>query len=71
MNTYIYMVRHGESPKLEGSERTRGLTEKGSLDAHRVTDILKAEAIDTFISSPYKRAVLTIEKATNFYEKKY
>ncbi|HDR4566209.1 MULTISPECIES: histidine phosphatase family protein [Bacillus cereus group] len=69
MNTYIYMVRHGESPKLEGSERTRGLTEKGSLDAHRVTDILKAEAIDTFISSPYKRAVLTIEKAANFYEK--
>ncbi|AJH76069.1 histidine phosphatase super family protein [Bacillus cereus ATCC 4342] len=69
MNTYIYMVRHGESPKLEGSERTRGLTEKGSLDAHRVTDILKAEAIDTFISSPYKRAVLTIEKAADFYEK--
>lgn len=69
MNTYIYMVRHGESPKLEGSERTRGLTEKGSLDTHRVTDILKAEAIDTFISSPYKRAVLTIEKAANFYEK--
>lgn len=52
-------------------KRTRGLTEKGSLDAHRVTDILKAEAIDTFISSPYKRAVLTIEKAANFYEKKY
>lgn len=27
MNTYIYMVRHGESPKLEEGERTRGLTE--------------------------------------------
>ncbi|MGH1324530.1 histidine phosphatase family protein [Bacillus pretiosus] len=69
MNTYIYMVRQGESSKLEGSERTRGLTEKGSLDAHRVTDILKTEGIDTFISSPYKRAVLTIEKTANFYEK--
>ncbi|EPC8418414.1 MULTISPECIES: histidine phosphatase family protein [Bacillus cereus group] len=69
MNTYIYMVRHGESSKLEGSERTRGLTEKGSLDAHRVTDILKTEGIDTFISSPYKRAMLTIEKTANFYEK--
>ncbi|HDR7915530.1 TPA: histidine phosphatase family protein [Bacillus wiedmannii] len=69
MNTYIYMVRHGESSKLEGSERTRGITEKGSLDAHRVTDILKTEGIDTFISSPYKRAVLTIEKTANFYEK--
>ncbi|KAB2444227.1 histidine phosphatase family protein [Bacillus luti] len=69
MNTYIYMVRHGESPKLEGNERTRGLTEKGSLDAHRVTDILKTEEIDTFISSPYNRAVLTIEKTADFYEK--
>lgn len=69
MSTYVYMVRHGESPKLEGNERTRGLTEKGSLDAHRVTDILKTEGIDTFISSPYKRAVLTIEKAADFYGK--
>lgn len=63
MNTYIYMVRHGESPKLDGGERTRGLTEKGSLDVHKVTDILKTEGIDTFISSPYKRAVLTIENS--------
>ncbi|MEI5890000.1 histidine phosphatase family protein [Bacillus cereus] len=69
MNTYIYMVRHGELPKLEGNERTRGLTEKGSLDAHRVTDILKTEEIDAFISSPYNRAVLTIEKTAGFYEK--
>ncbi|WP_002146162.1 histidine phosphatase family protein [Bacillus cereus] len=69
MNTYIYMVRHGESPKLEGDERTRGLTEKGTLDAHKVTEILKTEEIDTFISSPYKRAMLTIEKLANFHEK--
>ncbi|MGG0459430.1 histidine phosphatase family protein [Bacillus mycoides] len=69
MNTYIYMVRHGESPKLEGDERTRGLTEKGNLDAHRVTKILKTEGINTFISSPYKRAMLTIEESANFYEK--
>ncbi|SME14210.1 bifunctional RNase H/acid phosphatase [Bacillus mobilis] len=70
MSTYIYMVRHGESPKLEGNERTRGLTEKGHMDACRVTDILKEERIDTFISSPYNRAMLTIEKAADFYEKK-
>ncbi|MBE5103728.1 histidine phosphatase family protein [Bacillus thuringiensis] len=69
MNTYIYMVRHGESPKLEGDERTRGLTEKGNLDAHRVTEILKTEGIDIFISSPYNRAMLTIEESANFYEK--
>ncbi|EOO16172.1 histidine phosphatase family protein [Bacillus cereus] len=69
MNTYIYMVRHGESPKLEGNERTRGLTKKGILDAHRVTEILETEGIDTFISSPYKRAMLTIEKSANYHEK--
>ena len=69
MSTYIYMVRHGESPKLEGNERMRGLTERGHMDARRVTDILKAERIDTFISSPYNRAVLTIEESANFHEK--
>ncbi|HDX9627144.1 TPA: histidine phosphatase family protein [Bacillus cereus] len=69
MSTYIYMVRHGESPKLEGNERMRGLTEKGHMDARRVNDILKAERIDTFISSPYNRAMLTIEESANFYEK--
>lgn len=63
MSTFIYMVRHGESLKIEGNERTRGLTEKGNLDTHRVTEILKTEGIDTFISSPYKRAMLTIEEA--------
>lgn len=70
MNTYIYMVRHGESPKLEGNERTRGLTEKGILDAQRITEILETEGINTFISSPYKRAMLTIEESANLHEKK-
>lgn len=69
MYTYIYMVRHGESPKTEGNERTRGLTEKGKLDVNRVTELLKDEGVDTFISSPYSRAMLTIEKLAHFYEK--
>lgn len=55
------MVRHGESPK-EGNDRTRGLTEKGYLDAQRVTDILKDEKIDAVVSSPYLRSILTVEK---------
>lgn len=59
--TTIYMVRHGESPKTEGNERTRGLTEKGKEDARIVADILQEEGIDTFVSSPYSRAVLTLE----------
>lgn len=61
LSTLVYMVRHGESPK-EGNDRTRGLTEKGYLDAGRVTDILKDEKIDAVISSPYIRSILTVEK---------
>lgn len=63
MSTFIYMVRHGESPK-EGNERTRGLTKKGTLDAGRVADILKDEKIDVVVSSPYIRSILTVEKIT-------
>ncbi len=61
MSTVIYMVRHGESPK-EGNDRTRELTNKGYLDAQRVTDILKDEKIDAVVSSPYIRSLLTVEK---------
>lgn len=60
MQTYIYMVRHGDSPK-RGNERTRDLTEKGKLDAQRITSILKDEEINTVISSPYTRSILTVE----------
>ncbi|KPB06246.1 histidine phosphatase family protein [Bacillus sp. CHD6a] len=61
MSTFIYMVRHGESPK-EGNERTRDLTEKGHLDAQKITSILIDEDIDVVFSSPYKRSILTVEK---------
>jgi len=61
MSTFVYMVRHGESPK-EGNEKTRGLTEKGYLDAKRVTDILKDKEIDVVVSSPYIRSILTVEQ---------
>lgn len=60
MSTFVYMVRHGDSPK-EGNERTRGLTEKGKLDAHRIAEVLKEEGINTVISSPYTRSILTVE----------
>ena len=55
------MVRHGESPKTEGTERTRGLTEKGKQDSERISKILHKEEIDLFVSSPYQRAILTIK----------
>lgn len=61
MKTIIYMVRHAESPYTEGNERTRGLTLKGKRDAEAVTEILKDEGINRIVSSPYARAILTLE----------
>lgn len=61
MNTIIYMVRHAESPYNEGTERTRGLTTKGKGDVEKVTKILNEEGIDVIISSPYSRAILSLE----------
>lgn len=61
MKTIIYMVRHAESPYTEGNERTRGLTPKGKINVEKVTEVLKDEGIDIIISSPYARAILTVE----------
>lgn len=61
MTTSIYMVRHAESPYDEGDERTRGLTVQGKKEAGKVTKMLIGEGIDMIISSPYSRAVLTVE----------
>jgi 2,3-bisphosphoglycerate-dependent phosphoglycerate mutase len=55
MQTYIYMVRHGDSPKIGANERTRGLSEKGKRDAKRITELLKEDGIEVFASSPYDR----------------
>lgn len=68
MRTYIYMVRHGQSPLTEGTERTRGLTDKGWLDAARITELLKPEDIGVFVSSPYQRAILTIQELAKYVE---
>ncbi|CAM4186251.1 phosphoglycerate mutase [Bacillus manliponensis] len=61
MKTFVYMVRHGDSPK-DGNERTRGLTEKGKLDVQRITGELQGEGIDVVISSPYNRSILTVQQ---------
>lgn len=67
MKTFIYMVRHGDSPK-EGNERTRALTEKGKLDTQRITDILVKEGVDTVFSSPYSRSIQTVQEIANQIE---
>ncbi|MFF2887876.1 histidine phosphatase family protein [Paenibacillus sp. NPDC057967] len=62
MKTYIYMVRHGDSPLTEDTERMRGLTPKGIADACKVSELLYTEGIEVFVSSPYQRAILTIQE---------
>ena len=69
MQTYIYMVRHGDSPKIGESERTRGLTQKGKRDAKRITELLKEDGIEVFASSPYDRSILTIQELAELYGK--
>ena len=62
IQTIVYFVRHAASPYIPGAERTRGLSEQGKSDATKVKDILIIENIDTFISSPYERAIMTIKE---------
>ena len=66
VNTTIYMIRHAKSPVVGGQELTRELSTQGLIDAKKVADIMDNKKIDLIVSSPYKRAIQTIEEiATN------
>ncbi|WP_374056263.1 histidine phosphatase family protein [Rossellomorea sp. FM04394] len=58
--TQLYLVRHAHS-EYTPDELTRPLSERGKVDAKHVTELLKKEKIDAVCSSPYKRAVETVE----------
>lgn len=60
VKTMLYFIRHADSKFVEGKEKSRGLTEKGKLDAYAVKDRLITEKIDILISSSYERAIATI-----------
>ncbi|WNS41465.1 histidine phosphatase family protein [Paenibacillus sp. MMS20-IR301] len=60
MITNLYLVRHAHST-YSADEINRPLSDKGLADAQRVTRLLLHENINILISSPYKRAVQTIE----------
>ncbi|WP_260984521.1 histidine phosphatase family protein [Paenibacillus xylanexedens] len=60
--TSLYFVRHAESRFIEGQERERGLTEQGNLDAKKVAQLLHKEDVEVFYSSPFLRAVHTIQR---------
>ncbi|WP_227793403.1 histidine phosphatase family protein [Paenibacillus guangzhouensis] len=61
MRTNIYLVRHAESPFRYGEERERGISEAGAQAAKRVADLLRMEGIDVVVTSPYARALLTVQ----------
>ncbi|QHT47937.1 histidine phosphatase family protein [Bacillus sp. SB49] len=60
MATNLYLVRHAHST-YTSDERNRPLSERGYKDAEKVTELLKKEKIDAVLSSPYARAVQTVE----------
>lgn len=60
MITNIYFVRHAHSIYTP-EDLQRPLSERGLKDAERVTEILSKEKINRVISSPYKRAIETVE----------
>lgn len=60
MTTNLYFVRHAHSIYTP-EELTRPLSEQGWKDAARVGELLKREDIHHVISSPYLRAIQTVE----------
>lgn len=60
MVTNLFFVRHAHSA-YSPDELNRPLSERGQADARRVTDLLMKENIHVLISSPYRRAIETIE----------
>lgn len=69
MQTNIYFVRHAHSTYTP-DELRRPLSEQGFIDANSVTEVLKTESIDHVISSPYKRAMQTVEGIAKYIGKK-
>ena len=66
--TNLFFVRHAHSTYTP-VELGRPLSNKGLADAERISTILKNENIDIIISSPYKRAVQTVEGVAKFVGK--
>jgi len=58
--TNLFFVRHAHST-FTSDELKRPLSEKGAVDATKVSQILRSQNIDVIISSPYLRAVQTVQ----------
>lgn len=67
--TSIYFVRHAQPIHSWEDDRSRPLSPEGIEDSKQVTGMLKAVAIDRFISSPYRRSINTIAGSAVWYNK--
>lgn len=65
--TTLFFVRHAHSTYSQ-DEINRPLSERGFDDAQYVTEILKEEEIDVVVSSPYKRAVQTVNGIAEYID---
>jgi 2,3-bisphosphoglycerate-dependent phosphoglycerate mutase len=65
----LFLIRHGKA-SLDGSESERGLTDEGIIHATKITEILQniQPKITKIFSSPFRRAILTIEPLTKATE---
>jgi 2,3-bisphosphoglycerate-dependent phosphoglycerate mutase len=61
LDTTVYLVRHAQPDYSIRDDRSRPLTEKGRLDTDKVTAALKDRDITAVYSSPYRRAVETVQ----------
>jgi 2,3-bisphosphoglycerate-dependent phosphoglycerate mutase len=66
MRTYAYLIRHAHSV-YTSEELERPLSERGLKDAKIVTELLSAENITHVVSSPYKRAIQTVEGTASYF----
>ena len=61
MRTKIYFIRHAEPNYENHNDRLRELTAKGEQDAQKVAEFLADKQIDAVLSSPYRRAAMTVK----------
>lgn len=64
--TNLYFVRHAHSIYTP-DELERPLSEKGYKDSERILALIQQEGIDVVVSSPYKRAVQTVEGVAEYF----
>ncbi|MBG9691323.1 phosphoglycerate mutase [Lysinibacillus sphaericus] len=65
--TELYFVRHAHADYSE-DEYHRPLSLKGIRDVDRVTALLNDQRIDAIYSSPYKRAIKTVQGIAKYHD---